>query len=44
MERFIDSDQEQKDHLATVTSQAGIWYSVMASQPVDSDAGEQAWK
>jgi hypothetical protein len=44
MEKFIDSDQAPKAHLATVTSQAGIWCSVMASQLVDSDAGEQAWK
>lgn len=33
-----------KARLATVTSQAGIWCLVMASQPVASAAGEQAWK
>jgi hypothetical protein len=44
MARFTDSDQAQKARLATVTSQAGIWCSVMASQPVGSAAGVQAWK
>jgi hypothetical protein len=44
MARFTDSSQAPKAHLATVTSQAGIWYSETVSQPVDLDVGEQAWK
>ena len=44
MARFTDFVQEQKDHLATVTSLVGIWCLVMASQLVGLAVGEQEWK
>jgi hypothetical protein len=44
MERFIDSDQAQKDHQDMVTSLVGIWYLEMVFQLVGLAVGVQGWK
>jgi hypothetical protein len=44
MERFIDSDQAQKDHQDMGTSLVGIWCLGTAFQLVGLVVGVQEWK